>query len=291
LRPYNTSGADLVITQDGTVLDGLDIYGDIKVRAKNVVIRNSRLRGGKFIPRSNTGIVDSNSAAVQNLLVEDCTLIPDQPSYYRDGIVGHDYTARRNHVSRTNDGFGIFNVPGGPTAANVLLEANYVHTLTFWSNDPAHTDGTHNDCVQVQGGENIHIIGNTIKCDQVDGAGSAPSPRSPHAGQGILLQQNVSKLANVVVEKNWLDDAGATLKIDHTASKGYTSITATVRDNKFGRNQLDYGNGSKYVIRIVSKSASKVYGVNQADNATNIWEDTGILLKEGRDLGIRYDAQ
>ena len=50
LKPYNTSGADLVITKDGTILDGLDIYGDIKVRAKNVAIKNSRLHGGKAIP-------------------------------------------------------------------------------------------------------------------------------------------------------------------------------------------------------------------------------------------------
>ena len=67
LKAYNTSGADLVITKDGTVLDGLDIYGDIKVRAKNVVIKNSRLHGGKAIPRGNTGVVDSNNAAVVNL--------------------------------------------------------------------------------------------------------------------------------------------------------------------------------------------------------------------------------
>ena len=48
--------------------------------------------------------------------------------------------------------------------------------------------------------------------------------------------------------------------------------------------------GSKYVIRIFSKSASKVLGINQPDNTSNRWDDDSVLLKEGRDLGIRYDG-
>lgn len=282
LTPYNTSGADLVITTDGTVLDGLEIYGDIKVRAKNVTIRNSRLHGGKGIPGGNTGIVDANSAAVQNLVVEDSTLVPDRPSYYRDGIVGHDYTARRNHIHGTNDGLGIFNRPGGPAAANVTAEGNYIHSLTFWSNDPAHSDGTHNDGIQVQGGENIRIAGNNVVASAVTGAGSAPNPRGDHAGIGIMLQQNVAKLANVVVEKNWVDDGQTSINI---ANGKYSNITVTVRNNYLGHNQYDYGNGSKYAIRIISRAASTVYGLD-----SNRWADTLALLVEGRDGGIRYNS-
>jgi hypothetical protein len=282
LKPYNTSGADLVITTDGTVLDGLEIYGDIKVRAKNVTIRNSRLHGGKGIPGGNTGIVDANSAAVQNLVVEDSTLVPDRPSYYRDGIVGHDYTARRNHIHGTNDGLGIFNRPGGPAAANVTAEGNYIHSLTFWSNDPAHSDGTHNDGIQVQGGENIRIAGNNVVASAVTGAGSAPNPRGDHAGIGIMLQQNVAKLANVVVEKNWVDDGQTSINI---ANGKYSNITVTVRNNYLGHDQYDYGNGSKYAIRIISRSASTVYGLD-----SNRWADTLALLVEGRDGGIRYNS-
>ena len=282
LKPYNTSGADLVITVDGTVLDGLDIYGDIKVRAKNVVIKNSRLRGGTGIPGSNTGVIDANSSAVANLVVEDSTIIPDRPSYYRDGIVGHDYTAKRNHIQRSNDGLGIFNRPGGPVAANVTAEGNYIHSLTYWSNDPAHSDGTHNDGIQVQGGENIRIAGNTVVGSIVTGAGSAPSPRGTHGGCTIMLQQNVAKLANVVVENNWVDDGQTSINIDNGK---YSNITVTVRNNFLGRNQYDYGNGSKYPIRIISRAASTVYGLG-----TNRWEDTLAFLVEGRDGGIRYNS-
>lgn len=282
LKPYNISGADLIITTDGTILDGLDIYGDIKVRAKNVTIKNSRLHGGNHIPRSNTGIVDATSAAVVNLVVQDSTLIPDHPSYYRDGIVGHDYTAKRNHIQRTNDGLGIFNRPNGPAAANVTAEGNYIHSLTYFSYDPAHTDGTHNDGIQVQGGENIRIIGNNIVANSQPGTGSAPNPRGTSAGLGIMLQQNVAKLSNVVVDSNWVDNGSTSINIDH--GKKYSNITVTVSNNKLGRSQFDFGNGSKYPIRIISRDNSTIHGL-----ATNQWADNKTLLTEGRDTGIRYN--
>lgn len=283
LKAYNTSGADLVITKDGTVLDGLDIYGDIKVRAKNVTIKNSRLHGGKAVPKANTGIIDANSAAVVNLVVQDNTLIPDSPSYYRDGIVGHDYTAKRNHIQGTNDGLGIFNRPGGPVAANVTAEGNYIHGLTFFSNDPAHSDGTHNDGIQVQGGENIRIAGNNVVATSKPGAGSAPNPRGTHAGTGIMLQQNVAKLANVVVDKNWVDDGQTSINVDNGK---YSNITVTLSGNKLGRNQFDFDNGSKYPVRVISRAASTTPGLT----TTNRWADNLIVLIEGKTGGIRYNG-
>ncbi len=282
LKPYNTSGADLVITKDGTVLDGLDIYGDIKVRAKNVTIKNSRLRGGKGIPKHNTGIVDSTNSNVSNLVIQDNTIIPDRASYYRDGIVGHDYKALRNHIQGTNDGLGIFNRPGGPVTANVTAEGNYIHDLTFWSNDPAHRDGTHNDGIQVQGGQNIRIVGNNIVATSKPGPGSVPNPRGNKAGAGILLQQNVAKLANVTVNKNWVDGGLSSINIDHGK---YSNITVTVSENRLGRNQYDFGNGSKYPVRIIKRSASSTPGLS-----TNRWADNLANLVEGKTGGIRYNS-
>lgn len=281
LKPYNTSGADLVITVDGTVLDGLEIYGDIKVRAKNVTIKNSRLHGGGHNPTNATGIVDANSSAVSNLVVENSTIIPDRPSYNRDGIVGHDYTALRNHIQRTNDGLGIFNRPGGPVTANVTAKGNYIHSLTYFSEDIVHSDGTHNDGIQVQGGENILISGNTVVASAVTGAGSDPNPRGTHAGIGIMLQQNVAKLANVVVENNWVDDGQTSINIDNGK---YSNITVTVRNNLLGRNQYQYPNGT-YAIRIIKRSASTVYGLD-----TNRWEDSLAFLTEGYKTGIMYNS-
>jgi hypothetical protein len=128
------------------VLDSLDIYGFVQVRAANVTIRNCRVRGLGG-GTTNTGLILATHSAVQNLVVQDCTLVPDTPSYWLDGIMGHDYTARRCRVYNAVDGFGAFNTanPGGPI--NVYLYSNYVHDLSYFSPDPNHPSDnqTHND--------------------------------------------------------------------------------------------------------------------------------------------------
>lgn len=270
----------LTITTDGTVIDGKAVYGDLRIQARNVTIRNSYLHCGSDVPAGNTGCVDANSAKVFNLTVENTTINPDRPSYYRDGIVGHEFTARRNHITRTNDGLGIFNRPGGPAQANVTAEGNYIHDLTHWNYDPAHSDGSHNDGIQIQGGENIVIRGNNVVGSVV--AGDGLGQFGSHGGAALLAQQNVAKLANVVIENNWFDDAQNSVCIQHGK---YSSVVVTLQNNYFGRNQYDFGNSSMYQIRIYSKAASQVTGL-----ATNRWADTNVLLTEGKTTGIRYNG-
>lgn len=281
LTKYNTSGADLVISKDNTVLENLEIYGDIKIRAKNVTIRNSLLRGGSKAPGNPTAIVDATGSQVVNLKIEDSTIRPDRPHFNRDGIKGHDLTARRNLITGTTDGMGIFNRPGGSAAANVTVEANYIHSLTYFDYSSAHSDGTHNDGIQVQGGSNIRIAGNTIVANAVVGSGSRPGKYAPHAGLGIMLQQNVSKLSNVVVERNWVDNGTSSINIDNGK---HSNITVTVRENFLGRNQYKFNGSSTYPIRIINRGSSTVSGLN-----TNKWENTGALLSSTVPTGIKYD--
>ena len=178
--------------------------------------------------------------------------------------------------------------PGRAQTGYVTVEANYIHTLTHWSVDPAHVDGTHNDCIQIQGGANILIGGNTIVADSTEGPGSVLSVRGNHAAQGILVQSNTSLLSNVVIDKNWHDNGSASLYL-HPGSFSDLSPT-TVTNNRLGRNQYDCGNGSKYAVRVYSKAVDVAPGLDQPGNTTNRWEDTGELLVEGRNLGIRYDV-
>ena len=270
----------LTITLDGTVIDKKAVYGDLKIAARNVVVRNSYLHCGTNNPSGNSGCIDANSANVYNLQVFNNTIKPDRPSYYRDGIVGHEFTARYNHITRTNDGIGIFNRPGGSLNANVTVENNYIHDLTHWSYDPAHSDGTHNDAIQVQGGQNITIRYNTVIGSVV--AGDKLGPYGTQAGSAMIVNQNVSKIANMVVDGNWFDAGQNSVCITYGK---YSNVTLTLQDNHFGRHQWDFGNGSKYPIRIYSNSKSTIYGL-----WTNRWEDNNVLMTEGRDTGIRFMA-
>ncbi|HAP89274.1 MAG TPA: hypothetical protein DCR15_05690 [Arthrobacter bacterium] len=275
-----------VITVDGTVIDGMNIYGDVKVQAKNVTIKNSYLHGGNYIPSGNSGVVDANSNLVYGLRLLNNYIHPDVPSYYRDGVVGHEYYAARNHVWGTNDGFGVFNKAGLSSLANVTIEGNYVHDTIYFRNDPAHSDGTHNDGVQVQGGENIRIYANTIVDSGITGPfggdPNKPGAPAPHGhGCSVILQNNTgTALKNVVVDSNWIDDG--------LASTCIKPGEVTVSNNRYMRNQWHWNNqpsGQQYVIRIDSRSKTIVHGLN-----TNVWDDTGAVLTEGRNSGIWYNS-
>ncbi|GAA1996912.1 hypothetical protein JL107_12825 [Nakamurella flavida] len=270
----------LTITQDGTVIDGKEVYGDLRIQARNVVIRNSYLHCGSDVTPTNSGCIDANHANVFNLTIDRNTIDPDRPSYTRDGIVGHEFTARGNHILHTNDGIGIFNRPGGSSAANVRVEGNYIHDLTHWNDSPYHTDGTHNDGIEVQGGENIAIVGNTIIGSAV--AGDGLGVFGLHAGSAIIVVQNVTPVKNLVIEKNWLDDAQNTVCIQQGK---FATVELTMQDNQFGRNQYVYSRNSTYQIRIYSESRSTVHGL-----LSNTWMDNGRNLAVGRDSGIRYNG-
>ena len=261
----------LTITTAGTVIDGKAVYGDLKIQAKNVIIRNSYLHCGTNIPSGNTGCIDANSGSVYNLQVLHNTIIPDRPSYYRDGIVGHEYIARYNHISRTNDGLGIFNKPGGSVYANVTAEYNYIHDLTHWNNDPAHSDGTHNDGIQVQGGQNITIRYNNVVGSVV--AGDGLGTYGTQAGSALIVNQNVSKIANMVVDGNWFDRGQNSVCIQYNK---YADVVLTFQNNHLGAINTISVAARSIPIRVYSKSKSKITGL-----WTNRWEDNNVLMTEG----------
>ena len=164
---------------------------------------------------------------------------------------------------------------------NVVLEGNYCHDLSYFAKDPNHNGGpTHNDCVQIQGGSNTRIVGNTLHAFMSTTAGDQ-SYASRSRGSGLMVTPNVAPVTGTTVSKNWFDGGEASVAI----SKGSLSSMSfgVLAENRFGRNQFDFGNGSKYVIRVKT-------GVTFSQSLTsNVWEDGSGKLAVGRDLGIRYD--
>lgn len=295
LTDYNSSTVNsFSITVDDTVIEGKRIYGDIKINAANVIIRNCELVGGNHTPTGASGVVDCNGDNVYNALIQDCDIVPRKISLNRDGIVGHEYTALRCHVRNTIDGFGVFNNPGGSTVANVTLKGNYVHHLAYFFPDYKngvsgatwHTDGTHNDGIQVQGGSDIYIQGNYLEATAIPGPGTGANPDKPLLigtgnanGSAMLIQKQPSlgALVNVVAEQNWFSNGLA-----------LTSLQAgsyTVQNNKYARATAQYPGWSGYWIRVYNRASTTVTGL-----LTNRWEDNNQLMTEPRTSGIHYNS-
>jgi len=229
---------NLTITKDGTIVEGLDIKGSVYVKANNVTIRKSMIRGG---PASKTqqGIVVSWWGNT-NIKVEDSTIRADYPSYWQDGISGGNITATRLNISRVVDSIKVI---GG----NVTLTNSWLHENAHFSPDPNQSDNqTHDDGIQVTGGKNITISGNTIE----------------GAHNSALMVGQGKTVANVTISNNWLSGGGCTVNV--TQSGVGTPIQGMVIKN----NQFGPGNhGTACPMRLPKASPISLSG--------NVWAATG----------------
>lgn len=157
---------DVVVTTPGTVIDGQDIYGWVWVRAANVTIRNSIIRGGnapvqydasgKALAQGNRALLDVTSPAATGLLVEDTTIVPRYPSVLIDNVRGSNFTLRRVDAWGGVDGIKIHGI------GNVRIEDSYIHDMHMFKFDPYQNDGSHNDGIQILSGKGIVVTGSSV---------------------------------------------------------------------------------------------------------------------------------
>jgi hypothetical protein len=207
---------DITISVAGTTLTGLDISGKVRVQAANVTISSCRIRGNNT-QSTNAGLIDCTSAAASNVLIQDCLIVPDTPSVWWTGILGHDYTVRRSEVHNSVDGFGGYNTTNSNGPANVYVYGNYVHDLFYSGPDPNHSDNrTHNDCIQIQGNSLYRIVGNNFIATANPAIGTASGGGSygdPYyisstglysvTGQCVAITPAVGAITDLVIDSNW----------------------------------------------------------------------------------------
>ena len=233
---------DLTITTPGTVIDSLDVYGFVRVQAPNVTIRRSIVRGGEAT--TGSGLVVATTASASNLVIEDSELVPRIVSPWLNGIQGGNFTLRRVESRGTVDNVGIH-------LSNVRVESSWLHGTTYFASSPQH-GGTpsHNDAIQVHGGQNIRIVGNRLE---------------EAYNAAIMLQQNYSPTSDVVISRNWMNHGGCTVNVNH---KGGTSLSGiTITDNRFGRDTRNLD------CAIIATAASNVA------TSGNVWDDTGTAVR------------
>jgi hypothetical protein len=152
-----THNGGLVVTTPGQVIDGLRITGTVDIRAHDVVIRNSEIRGHVF---------NDSTGTRYRFTIEDSAVAPAVGcSSWGNGAIGvSDYTARRVRVSGFPDGFRV-------AGSNILIENSLVTLCS--ANPEDHSDGI--QAYGAAGGTNIVIRHNTIDQRAVtNGAATAP---------------------------------------------------------------------------------------------------------------------
>jgi hypothetical protein len=199
LRP---SGS-VTVTEDGAVVDGLDVDGCIVVRADDVTIRNSRIRCSN--PKTANAVQVGDDAT--GLVIEDTEI--DGMGTADIGVGSNDYTLRRVQITGTNDGARL--------GDDVVVEGSWIHDMTRQA-------ALHPDCLQATQGRNITIRGNTL---DVYARGSGDLNNA-----AVMLGSETGKrrLEHVLVEGNWLNGGNYTVNVRQDA----TLDDVVFRNNVYG---------------------------------------------------------
>jgi hypothetical protein len=251
------------ITTPGYVLENKDIYGWVKIQAANVIVRNCRVRGVNDFGHLNADgtttqgtdfLIDTRANSCKNALIEQCLLVPDYPSPWITGIIGHDYVASRVEVYHTNDGMGVYNTTdknpdgtyrGGPSG--VTIKGCYIHSLTFWTQagtglkvHPSDTK-THNDLIQQQGGTGTVIYGNNLQAFFSTTAGEQSYAQQGYTygacNSAVQYNKSVGGTCGISATYNWVDGGGSAFN----AAGGVPGIdVGEISNNIFGRKQIYY---------------------------------------------------
>jgi hypothetical protein len=245
--PLRVHNGDLTITQNGAVVDGLDVRGFVNVRASNVTIRNSIMRGRDPGPNSRGSSIISAHGEHTNLVVEDSTLEGAVVSGWLNGLTGRNFTARRLDISRVVDNIMVF-------GDDVVVRDSWLHGnfhITPW---PAQPDNmTHDDNIQFEGGTNILIQNNTM-----EGAYNA----------ALMVTQNWGRSSGIRLVGNYLTGGGCIVNLSEKGKGPITNVS--LESNVFGTSRV-----ANCGVIAAPTSTPRM--------ANNIWEATGqpVVVRRG----------
>jgi hypothetical protein len=237
-RPLQQSGS-VRVTRAGTVIDGLEVNGDISVEAPNVTIRNTRI-----VNNGEWGIIQRDQAG--GLVVEDVEIRGNGADQLGKGIynIGGMLTVRRTNISVVTD--GIMTSVG-------LIEDNYLH-------DPKEYSGDHVDMVQSgsapPAGLSLVIRHNTIV-------------NTRDQTSAVALFQDFGIQRDVTVENNFLAGGGYTLYAG-AGEKG-TATNIKIVNNVWSRQIFAKGGYFGPVAYWDRDGSGNVWTGNR-------WADTGAAI-------------
>lgn len=322
LTDYNSSAANTVTIPDSaTPIVGKIIYG--KVTFAGVAdIRDCLFVGpATSLTSGNDGVLTCTNTRAGIAKITDCEIRPRAESAGRNCILGWQFEAYRTWMHGGEDAVGIYNTTGAN--ANVKVKGCILEDLAYTYPDRDHADGSHTDCIQIQGGFFTEIIGNAIRgtAHYMSGSGTYftanPStdlgdwplqmPTSRTAGAGIIINGNVSAVnSTVIIDSNYFRFCKSMLLVKNLAdgfvvtNNRFSSIDTpakNVNGTVRGSTTLTF-TANEYFIRFdaIAASSPNVSGLTSSGalaNTTNVWLDganAGVALSTPRASGVHTDA-
>jgi hypothetical protein len=235
----------IAVDRDAAVIECANVRGTLRVTAKNVIIRNSRVaydsgkRGEAANATAPIWVADGASVTIENVEIDGL-----EGSHACIWHQGASMTARGVDCSGADD--GIFTWASSDSAGdNFTIENSYFHALT-----PLTSNG-HMDGFQTEGAQNGVIRHNTYAM-------------SAEGTSAIAIWNGLKSSSNIRVENNLMAGGGATIYAEdyHPSEQspqgGFTVTNITFERNTFStrvspcvgkffvwfsRPQLAYGGG------------------------------------------------
>lgn len=307
LTNYNSTAANTVTIPNGAVISNQHIWGDVTFSG-SATITNCYLHGGLAAATGDTGILKADNTRTGIAVLTDCTLIPQTPSNARNCTLGRQYELYRCRLELGIDGVGVRSTSSAHPACDVVVKGCLIQNLSFYSDpnlsnpaDPVggHTDGTHSDCIQHQGGKNVTIVGNSLRGTSTKLPGSGDlrgkewmTQAGWTSGACVIVQNNVDSTdtwaavdATTLVSDNYVYGGGAGSQINIK-----TTAHNMVYKNNHHYRATPVGTGwSGYWIRFQSMSTTNVSGINTTPTNSNVWIDgpyAGTGMVTPRDHGV-----
>jgi hypothetical protein len=162
----------------------------------------------------------------------------------------------------------------------VSLEGNFIHDLGYRATTTQADGHTHNDCIQIHGGDNISVIGNSLQGFSNTAYSNLTNPYFPAiTGQCILFAAIIGgRITRAKFTDNWIDGAVVGINTDYRGDN-VTGPYGEIKRNKFGRNQQPIG-GVKQTVKVCKEQTTAVIPLTGPD--ANVFEDTGLPVTVAR---------
>jgi hypothetical protein len=196
------SSGSITITKAGTVIDRLDINGCINVRASNVTIKRTRVRGSCASGTISTG--DGNRYT--NILIQDVEADALKRSTSYPVIAFSGFTCRRCNVHGGGHGIQL--------GRNVVVEDSWIH-------DTASGDGSHNNAIAAFSSFDLVFRHNRLECLVTNTCTAA-----------LALLEDSGPVHDVLAEENLFVGGGYCV---YGGVYGSGSVNVKFRRNAFSR--------------------------------------------------------
>lgn len=199
-----TASGSLTITEDGTVIDGLHVRGEIKIYADNVTIKNTLVESATS---SNPVYVDRGTTGTLIERVEIDNLGGGGIGVFMRG----SGSIRFADIHSAEDGVRI-------NSDDVTVEYSYIH-------DMVREPGGHHDSIQIRRGDDVTVRGNNLQSY----VAATDDPQNAAIQIGSLSGDD--QISNLLVIGNLMNGGNYTIN----GGGRWEVESARYAENEFGR--------------------------------------------------------